>query len=152
MRKRVLNIECLVCGNLITIHQLQQIFSFEQPKICSECSSLMIERKDNGFPIRLYEDNLFMRDLVQRIQQGDFILQELMMETFHQVISKFESDIQEILPLETQLDGKYPPNMILVERLKQRYGYKMTGLKTLIITDELPHLLEIENQMIISIL
>ena len=85
--------DCLICGNTITIHQFQQILSLEEPKTCSECSSQMIEINDLSFPIRLYEDNSFMREFLQRLQQGDFILYEIMIKRLVRIVSKFECDI-----------------------------------------------------------
>lgn len=144
--------ECLVCANAIRIHQFQQLFSCEQPIICSDCSSQMIECKGTTFPIRLYEDNLFMQQFVQRLRKGDLVLQEIIIKKFHHVISKFQTHIKMIIPVETNEQSVYPHVTILAERLKTEHAYKMTGPDSLMITDELSLMKCEENKMIISIL
>lgn len=143
--------DCLICGNTITIHQFNQILSLEEPKTCSECSSQMIEINDLSFPIRLYEDNSFMREFLQRLQQGDFILYEIMIKRLVRIVSKFECDIERILPFDHDFDFTYPPSEVLVERLLQ-HQFNFRGKQTLFVTYELSLESKRDNQMIISIL
>lgn len=143
--------ECLICRNPITIHQFQQILSLQEPKICSRCSSQMIENKGLSFPIRLYENNLFMRELVQRLKKGDFILYEIMIRRLVHIISKFERDIGKIRAFSQDIDSTYPSSEVLVEKLL-KHPFKLTGSQILFITDQLSLESEISNQMIISIL
>lgn len=120
--------------------------------ICSDCSSQMIECKGTTFPIRLYEDNLFMQQFVQRLQKGDLVLQDIIIKKIHHVISKFQANINVIIPIETNEKSVYPHVTILVERLKAEHTYKMTGSHVLMITDEFSLIKCEKNKMIISIL
>jgi len=112
----------------------------------------MIECKGTTFPIRLYEDNLFMQQFVQRLRKGDLVLQDIIIKKFHHVISKFQAHIKMIIPLETNEQSVYPHVTILVERLITEHPYTMTGPNILMMTDELSLIKCEENKMIISIL
>ena len=112
----------------------------------------MIECKGTTFPIRLYEDNLFMQQFVQRLRKGDLVLQEIIIKKINHVISKFQAHIRMIVPMETNEQSVYPHVTILAERLITEHTYKMTGPHTLMITDELALIKGGENKMIISIL
>lgn len=134
--------ECLICKNSIVINSFSMLFAMEEPKICQRCEEQMIPKKWTTFPIQLYEDNEFIRELIRRLELGDFVLLDVIIPTFHRVLRKFKSDIKVLIPYEME-DQKIE---ILVESLQ----FKGEGLNPITVTSILPE--QREQDYFISIL
>ena len=84
----------------------------------------------------------FMRELIRRLNLGDFVLLEVILPTLHQGLLKFKSDIKELIA--------YDVDDQLSEILLEALQFKGEGLKTIKITSMLSE--KIEQEGFISIL
>ena len=118
------------------------VFAHVEPKICQRCHEQMIPNKLIAFPLQMYEDNEFMRELIRRLNLGDFVLLEVILPTLHQGLLKFKSDIKELIA--------YDVDDQLSEILLEALQFKGEGGKTIKITSMIPE--KIEQEGFISIL
>ncbi|CUM75898.1 MULTISPECIES: hypothetical protein [Turicibacter] len=134
--------KCLICKNLIVINSFSMVFAHVEPKLCQRCHEQMIPNKLIAFPLQMYEDNEFMRELIRRLNLGDFVLLEVILPTLHQGLLKFKSDIKELIA--------YDVDDQLSEILLEALQFKGEGGKTIKITSMIPE--KIEQEGFISIL
>lgn len=122
--------ECLICKSSIVINSFSMLFTLAEPKICQRCHEQMIPNKLTTFPLRLYEENDFMREFVRRLELGDFMLLDIIIPNIHRYLQNFKSDIKDLIPFEN--DNQM--SEILIETLQ----FEGEGLNSITVTSMLP--------------
>jgi len=100
-----------VCDNDIRIDSLKQLFSLEPPLLCSRCAQHLIPKSADV----LYEDNEWIRSVIDRLNQGDIMLIQLFRNRLQKVLSKKRVLNSRVKIIEAKPNLPYPWLEILVE-------------------------------------
>ncbi|MGL4374278.1 MAG: hypothetical protein ACRCS6_10865 [Turicibacter sp.] len=134
---------CLICNEVIQINRFQDLFSLKTPIICQTCDGLVKvhikkTQHDQLMHLSLYEENPFMVSLLERIQKGDIVLQEIFYPVIKRTLLEHLNVYKEMLSID-ETDLTYPPFAILVERLAYDLPKSEAG-QILIISERLDKL------------
>ena len=106
--------KCIVCDNNISIDSLKQLFALRPLLLCSRCSQNLIPKSADV----LYEDNEWIRSVIDKLNQGDIVLIELFKGSLRKVLSKKEVIDSKIKIIEAKEDLPYPWLEILIDSIK----------------------------------
>ena len=104
---------CIVCDNDIRIDSLNQLFAFQPLLLCSCCSQNLIPKSTDI----LYEDNEWIRSVINRLNQGDIILIKLFKNRLQKILAKKSVTRSKIKIIEAKQDLPYPWLEVLVDSL-----------------------------------
>jgi len=104
---------CLVCDNEIRIDTLKQLFSVQPLILCSRCSENLIPKSADI----LFEDNEWLRGVVDKLNQGDLALIQLFENHLQRALVKKGALHSQIKTIEMKEDSPYPWLEILVDNI-----------------------------------
>jgi len=108
--------KCLVCHQPIVINRFQELFALEVPLLCVPCQTQLIRKKRGA----LYEENEWLKSVIQRLNKGDIILTELFINSFYFEIKRRLKDQHQICILNYGSNSPYPWMGILLDQVKQK--------------------------------
>ena len=122
--------KCLVCYHQIRINRLQELFALEKPLLCTRCQVQLNKRSTEI----LYEKNLWLENVLERLNQGDICLNQIFFHSLKRAILKHQNVINKIVIIESK--KSYPWLEILVSDIQETLPKKeFKGDETLIITE-----------------
>lgn len=101
---------CIRCDNEIRINTLKQLFAWQPLLLCGHCSPNLVS-KSTDF---LFEDNEWMRSVIDKLNQGDLILIQLFKNELKKALAKHSTEHLKIEIIESKKDLPYPWLEILV--------------------------------------
>ena len=113
--------KCLFCHKPILINRFQELFALESPLLCVLCQTQLIPKKGET----LFEENEWLKSVIQRLNKGDIILTELFINSFYFEIKRRLKDQHQIRILNYSGNNTYPWMVILLDKVKQ----KLTSLE-----------------------
>ncbi|MBQ4164423.1 MAG: hypothetical protein IJD87_05020 [Turicibacter sp.] len=113
--------KCLVCHQPIVINRFQELLALESPLLCVPCQTQLIPKKGET----LFEENEWLKSVIERLNKGDIILTELFINSFYFEIKRRLKYQQQICILNYGSNIPYPWMVILLDRVKQ----KLTSLE-----------------------
>ena len=108
--------KCVVCDNTIRIDSLKQLFSPEPLQLCGRCAPNLVSSKS---PDTLFEDNEWMRSVIDKLNQGDLVLLELFKNPLRKVLLRKEWKNHSIKVERLEKDVPYPWLEILYQQVWQ---------------------------------
>lgn len=126
---------CLVCHNVIRINRLQELFLWEEPKLCVICKSQLKPYTNRV----LYQQNQWLDTVIRRLNQGDICLNQIFFRTLSSAIKKHASAVGEIVILQSSdpLRPPYPWLEILVSEIRESFpNLIFNGAGTLFIGED----------------
>ena len=130
--------KCLVCFQLITINNFQDILTMEAPCVCHKCKQYLIGGKQN----HLFKQNEWLMSVIERLEKGDFVLLQLFIPRYVKEIKRQLRCNQTITILNMTGKGPYPWGEVLIEQLEKIFSKKDMNRVKLV----LPH--EVEENTI----
>ena len=106
--------KCLVCDNMIRLNTLQQLFALQPLLLCSSCSCHLVPKSANV----LYEDNEWIRSVIDKLNRGDLVLVQLFKKDLQKALLKKRAVHSNIQIVEARGGLTYPWLEILVESIK----------------------------------
>ena len=103
--------KCIVCENNIRIDSLKQLFALQPLLLCDHCSQNLVPKSDDV----LYEDNEWIRSVIDRLNQGDIILTKLFKNRLQKILLKKGVNRSQIKIIEAKQSLPYPWLEILVD-------------------------------------
>ena len=76
--------KCIVCDNDIKVDSMRQLFALQPLLLCSRCSQNLVPKSADV----LYEDNEWIRSVIDKLNQGDIVLIELFRNDLQRALSK----------------------------------------------------------------
>jgi len=110
--------KCVVCDNEIRIDTLKQLFSLDPLLLCNRCAQYLIPKSADV----LYDDNEWIRSVIDRLNQGDIVLIKLFKNQLQKALLKKGAINSKIKIIEAKQDLPYPWLEILIDSI-------MTDLK-----------------------
>ena len=108
--------KCLVCHQLIVINRFKEVLSIQSPLLCVSCQNQMI-RKKGGL---LFEENEWLKSVIERLNKGDIILTELFINSFYVEIKRRLKYQHQIYILDYSANSPYPWMVILLDQVKRK--------------------------------
>ena len=108
--------KCLVCDSTIRIDSLKQLFSPEPLRLCGRCVPNLVPSKS---PDILFENNEWMRSVIDKLNQGDLVLLELFKNPLRKVLLRKEWKNHSIKVERLEKDVPYPWLDILYQQVWQ---------------------------------
>jgi len=105
--------KCIVCDNGIRIDSLKQLFALRPPLFCHRCAQNLIPKSADI----LYEDNEWIRAVIDRLNQGDIVLTRLFENSLQKVLTKKGVINSKIKIIEAKEDLPYPWLEILLDSI-----------------------------------
>jgi len=105
--------KCLVCDNDIRIDTLRQLFSVQPLRLCGRCSENLRPKSTEI----LFEDNEWMRSVIDKLNQGDIILIQLFKSHLEKALIKIGGVHSKVKIIESKEDLPYPWLEILLESI-----------------------------------
>lgn len=102
--------KCLVCDHTISIDTLKQLFASSPPLLCGHCEQNFISKRGNV----LFENNDWIRFVIDRLNQGDLILIHLFKKNLKAALQKKKALVSQIRIVEYSEEIPYPWLEILV--------------------------------------
>jgi hypothetical protein len=102
--------KCLVCDNTIRIDTLKQLFAPSPLQLCVRCEQRLIPKEGEI----LFENNEWIRHIIEKLNQGDIILINLFKNTLKAALHKKKATISNITIIEYSQEIPYPWLEILV--------------------------------------
>lgn len=96
--------KCLVCFQLITINNFQDILTMEAPCVCHKCKQYLIGGKQN----HLFKQTEWLMSVIERLEKGDFVLLQLFIPRYVKEIKRQLRCNQTITILNMTGKGPYP--------------------------------------------
>jgi|GEM_PF-1460631 len=126
--------KCIVCDNDIRIDTLKQLFALQPLLLCSRCAHYLIPKSVDV----LYEDNDWIRSVVDKLNQGDIALIELFKTPLQKALIKKAAVNFKVKVIKAKDDLPYPWLEILVNSVmkKSRMEALMPSTETLVIAVE----------------
>jgi len=126
--------KCIVCDNDIRIDSLKQLFALQPLLLCSRCSQSLTPKSANV----LYDDNEWIRAVIDKLNQGDIVLIELFKNNLQNALSKKGATRSKIKIIEAKQDLPYPWLEILIDsiRLDSKGGKLATSAESIVVTVE----------------
>ena len=126
--------KCIVCGNNIRIDSLKQLFALQPLLLCSYCTRNLIPKKTDV----LYEDNEWIRSVIDKLNQGDIVLIELFKKDLKKALSKKRAIKSKIRIIEAKQDSPYPWLEILVDSIgfDSKGGCLANSVEDIVVTVE----------------
>ena len=124
--------KCLVCNQHIVINRFKELLTLEYPLLCVPCQTHLIRKKGGA----LFEENEWLKSVIERLNKGDIILTELFINSFYFEIKRRLKYQHQICILNYSSNSPYPWMVILLDQVKK----KLTLLER-----ERVHLLLIED-------
>jgi len=140
--------KCIVCDNDIRIDTLKQLFAFNPLLLCSRCSQNLILKSVDV----LYDNNEWIRFVIERLNQGDIVLIELFKKDLQKALSNKRAIHSKIKIFEAREDLPYPWLEILVDNIMKdmkvsKQDHLNTSTESVVITVEKKK--NIDNQIAI---
>ena len=133
--------KCLVCDNNIKIDSLKKLFALQPLLLCSRCSQNLIPKSADV----LYEDNEWMRFVIDKLNQGDIVLIEIFKNRLQRALSKKGAINSKLKIIESKQDlpGSknylpYPWLEILIDSIRSdsKGGCPATSVETFVVAVE----------------
>jgi len=126
--------KCIVCDNDIRIDSLKLLFALRPPLLCSRCSQNLIPKSANV----LYEDNEWIRSIIDKLNQGDILLIELFKNSLRKTLLKKGAINSKIKIIEAKQDLPYPWLEILIDSLEldSKKRNLNTSMKSIVVAVE----------------
>ena len=102
---------CIVCDNDIRIDTLKQLFALAPLLLCGRCSQNLIPKSADV----LYEDNEWIRLVIDRLNQGDIALIQLFKKDLKKALLNKDVVNSKVEVIEIKEDLPYPWLEILVD-------------------------------------
>jgi hypothetical protein len=123
--------KCLVCDNTIRIDTLKQLFAPSPLLLCGRCEQNLIPKQGDV----LFEDNEWIRQVIEKLNQGDVILINLFKNNLKAMLQKKKGMISNITIIEHADELPYPWLEILVnEVLDASSGQFNTSTERLVVS------------------
>lgn len=106
--------KCLVCDRMIRIETLKQLFSLQPLKLCLHCSIQLVPKSDNV----LFEENIWLHDVVARLNKGDLILLEIFKKRLKRLLKQGNYCLEDMDVIEFNEDLPFPWLHILFKEIK----------------------------------
>ena len=123
---------CLVCFQLITIHNLQDIFALNDPCLCSKCKRNLKIGENHC----LFEQNEWLLSVLERLDQGDLVLLQLFIPQYVKEIRKQFRSYKSVTILDMSGEGHYPWSDVLLEQLEKFFSKIQIGQIRLVLSTE----------------
>ena len=130
---------CIVCDNDIRIDSLKKLFALKPALLCSSCSQYLIPKSLDI----LYEDNEWIRSVIDKLNQGDIALIELFKNRLQRALSKKGAIHTKVKIIETKQDfpatnSPYPWLEILLDSIMfdSKRGNLVTSAEFIVVTVE----------------
>ena len=107
---------CLVCDNDIRIDTLKQLFALHPLSLCSRCAQHLIPKSADV----LYEDNEWIRSVIDKLNQGDMALIQLFENSLQKTLLKKGVIRSQLQIVEAKADLPYPWLEILVDNILKK--------------------------------
>ncbi|MCL1990947.1 MAG: hypothetical protein FWG67_08675 [Defluviitaleaceae bacterium] len=104
---------CIACDNSIRIETLKQLFALKPLLLCGRCSEYLIPKSTEI----LYEDNEWIRTIIDRLNQGDLVLIQLFKRHLQKALIKKGTLKSKMIIIESKEALPYPWLEILVESI-----------------------------------
>ena len=105
--------KCIVCDNDIRINSLRQLFSLQPLYLCSCCSQNLVPKSADV----LFEDNVWIRSVIDRLNKGDIVLTKLFRDRLQKVLSYKGVTKSKIEIIEAKQGLEYPWLEILIDSI-----------------------------------
>ena len=77
--------KCLVCDTMIRIDSLRALFAVRPLQLCHRCEGQLVRSRQDGV---LFEDNEWLRAIIDRLGQGDLVLVDLFKRSLYQELQR----------------------------------------------------------------
>ena len=126
--------KCVMCDNDIRIDSLKQLFALQPLLLCSRCSQNLIPKSADV----LYDDNEWIRTVIDKLNQGDIALTQLFKQDLQKALSKKGALNSKIKIIEAKEDLPYPWLEILIDsiRMDSKGGELVTSAESIVVAVE----------------
>lgn len=123
--------KCLVCDNEIRINTLKQLLAPSPLLLCGRCEQYLVPRQGDI----LFEDNEWMHQMIEKLNQGDMILIHLLKPHLKAALQKKKATISNVTVVEYSDELSYPWLEILVnEVLNPSSSQRNTSTELLVVS------------------
>jgi len=106
--------KCLVCDNNIRIDTLRQLCTLQPLLLCSLCAHYLIPKSVDV----LYNDNEWIRSVIDKLNKGDIALTQLFKSDLQKALLKKKAIHSNIKIIEAKKELPYPWLKILVADMR----------------------------------
>ena len=126
--------KCVVCDNDIRIDTLKQLCALNPLLLCSHCSQNLVLKSADV----LYDDNEWIRFVIDKLNQGDIALTQLFKNDLQKALLKKKVTHVNIKIIEAKKDLPYPWLEILIDsiRLDSKDHHLATSLESVVVAVE----------------
>jgi len=136
--------KCLVCDHPIRINTLKQLFATSPLLLCGSCEQHLVPKLGDA----LFQDNEWIRQVIEKLNQGDMILIHLFKNKLKAMLQKKKGTASNITIIEYSDELPYPWLEILVnETLGSSSRQRITSTEQLVVSvvtqENIPHQISI---------